>query len=242
MIRRGRPATPSRRAARPTGGPRAGPSGPGGTGGGGTGADRTRTVLWRIHAASALLVVPQFAVATFALVFLVDAHGLGPVTAGRLLAIAQACGAFSRLGAGVWSDRVGSRMRPMRLLAVATALILAALAAGAAVRAPWAVAALFAAVIVSVSTNGLAFTAVAEHAGSAWAGRALGIQNTGQNAFAAATPPVLAAVIGTAGYPAAFGMVAVFPLAAAGLVPVGGERLAYARTARAPAPDVPAGR
>jgi MFS family permease len=162
-------------------------------------------VLWRIHAASALLVVPQFAVATFALVFLVDAHGLEPVTAGRLLAIAQACGAFSRLGAGVWSDRVGSRMRPMRALAVATALILAALAAGAAVRAPWAVAALFAAIIISASTNGLAFTAVAEHAGPSWAGRALGIQNTGQNAFGAVTPPVLAAVIGAGGYSAAFG-------------------------------------
>ena len=202
----------------------------------------TSTVLWRIHAASALLVVPQFAVATFALVFLVETHGLEPVTAGRLLAVAQACGAFSRLGAGVWSDRVGSRMRPMRALALATALTLATLAGGAAVRAPWAIAALFAAVIVSVSTNGLAFTAVAEHAGSAWAGRALGIQNTGQNAFAAATPPVLAAVIGAVGYPAAFGMVALFPLAAAALVPVGGERLAYARMARATAPDVPAGR
>jgi MFS family permease len=199
-------------------------------------------VLWRIHAASALLVVPQFAVATFALVFLVDAHGFGPVMAGRLLAIAQACGAFSRLGAGVWSDRVGSRMRPMRLLAVATALILAALAAGAAVRAPWAIAALFAAVIVSVSTNGLAFTAVAEHAGSSWAGRALGIQNTGQNALAAATPPVLAAVIGAVGYAAAFGMVAVFPLAAAALVPVSGERRAATLAAREAAPDVPAGR
>ena len=119
----------------------------------------------------------------------------------------------------------------MRALAVATALILAALAAGAAVRAPWAVAVLFAAVIISVSTNGLAFTAVAEHAGSSWAGRALGIQNTGQNAFAAATPPVLAAVIGAAGYAVAFGVVALFPLAAAGLVPVSEERRAAARAA-----------
>ena len=202
----------------------------------------TRTVLWRIHAASALLVVPQFAVATFALVFLVEAHGLEPVTAGRVLAVAQACGAFSRLGAGVWSDRVGSRMRPMRALALATAVTLAALAAGAAVRAPWAVAVLFAAVIVSVSTNGLAFTAVAEHAGPSWAGRALGIQNTGQNALAAATPPVLAAVIGAAGYATAFGMVALFPLAAAALVPVGGERRAAARATRAGAPDLAAGR
>jgi MFS family permease len=205
------------------------------------GPHRTAIILWRIHAASALLVVPQFAVTTFALVFLVDAHGLGPVTAGRILAVAQACGAFSRLGAGVWSDRVGSRMRPMRALAVATALILAALAAGAAVRAPWAVAVLFAAVIISVSTNGLAFTAVAEHAGSSWAGRALGIQNTGQNAFAAATPPVLAAVIGAAGYAVAFGVVALFPLAAVGLVPVSEERRAAARASRAGPPPGPAG-
>ncbi|HEY8043297.1 MAG TPA: MFS transporter [Streptosporangiaceae bacterium] len=224
------PARPPRHAQAAGGSPyRAGPGG-------------TRTVLWRIHAASALLVVPQFAVATFALVFLVEAHGLEPVTAGRLLAVAQACGAFSRLGAGVWSDRVGSRMRPMRVLALATAVILAALAAGAAIRAPWAAAVLFAAVIVSVSTNGLAFTAVAEHAGPSWAGRALGIQNTGQNALAAATPPVLAAVIGAAGYATAFGVVALFPLAAAALVPVGGERCAAAGAIRAGAPDLAAGR
>lgn len=120
----------------------------------------------------------------------------------------------------------------MRVLALATAVTLAALAAGAAIRAPWSVVALFAAVIVSVSTNGLAFTAVAEHAGPSWAGRALGIQNTGQNAFAAATPPVLAAVIGAVGYAAAFGMVGLFPLAAAALVPVGGERHAAAGPAQ----------
>jgi sugar phosphate permease len=180
-------------------------------------------VLWRIHSASALLVVPQFAVATFALVFLVDQHGWAAPAAGRLLAIAQVCGAAGRLGAGYWSDRAGSRMRPMRILALATALVLLALAAGAATRSPLAVAALLVAAVASVSTNGLAFTAVAEHAGSSWAGRALGIQNTGQNAFAAATPPVLAALIGGAGYGVAFGAVALFPLAAAAFVPVSAE-------------------
>jgi hypothetical protein len=83
---------------------------------------------------------------------------------------------------------------------------------------------------------------VAEHAGASWAGRALGIQNTGQNALAAATPPVLAAVIGAAGYATAFGVVALFPLAAAALVPVGGERRAAALAARAAVPLRPAGR
>lgn len=180
-------------------------------------------VLWRIHSASALLVVPQFAVATFALVFLVDQHGWSAPGAGRLLAVALACGAASRLGAGYWSDRSGSRMRPMRILAIGTAVILLALAAGAATSSPLAVAALLLAAVVSVSTNGLAFTAVAEFAGSSWAGRALGIQNTGQNAFAAATPPVLAVVIGGTGYAAAFGAVALFPLVAAAFIPVSAE-------------------
>ena len=92
--------------------------------------------------------------------------------------------------------------------------------------------------VLAVSTNGLSFTAVAEHAGSSWAGRALGVQNTGQNALAAATPPALAAVIGAAGYPAGFGIVVLFPLAAAALLPVHAERDGIT----APAAAVPAGR
>src|ERR1700730_11145836 len=83
-------------------------------------------MLWRIHAASALLVVPQFTVATFALVYLVDARGWPAAQAGRVLAVAALCGAASRLAAGYWSDRAGSRMGPMRILAVATGLIVAA--------------------------------------------------------------------------------------------------------------------
>ncbi|HXZ64741.1 MAG TPA: MFS transporter [Streptosporangiaceae bacterium] len=181
-------------------------------------------VLWRIHAASALLVVPQFTVATFALVFLVDARGWTALAAGRLLAVAQIGGAASRLGAGYWSDRVGSRMRPMRLLAVSIAIGIAALAAAAAAGASAAVPILLACSVVAVSTNGLAFTAVAEYAGSAWAGRALGIQNTGQNALAAATPPVLALAIGSIGFGGAFAVVAAVPIAAAALVPVRAER------------------
>jgi sugar phosphate permease len=180
-------------------------------------------VLWRIHAASALLVVPQFTVATFALVYLVDARGWTALAAGRLLALAQVCGAGSRLGAGYWSDRVGSRMRPMRILAVTTGAGMVALAAAAAAGSSIAVPVLLACGVVAVSTNGLAFTAVAEYAGSSWAGRALGIQNTGQNALAAATPPVLALAIGSIGFGASFAVVAAFPLVAAALVPVSAE-------------------
>ena len=181
-------------------------------------------VLWRIHLASALLVVSQFTVSTFALVFLVQARGWSAPDAGRLLAVGQALGAGARLGAGYWSDRSGSRMRPMRILAVSTGVAMLALAGAAAAHSPVAVAVLLACGLVAVSTNGLAFTAVAEYAGSAWAGRALGIQNTGQNALAAATPPVLALSIAAIGFGGSFAVVALFPLVAAFVVPVAAER------------------
>jgi sugar phosphate permease len=200
--------------------------------GGSGGAGRRRTspyrqpLLWRIHAASALLVVPQFTVATFALVYLIDARHWDATGAGRLLAVAQLFGAAARLGAGYWSDRVGSRMRPMRILAVSTAAGMLALAAATAAGSSLAVPILLACAVVAVSTNGLAFTAVAEYAGSGWAGRALGIQNTGQNALAAATPPVLALAIGSIGFGGSFAIVAAFPVVAAALVPVSAERAA----------------
>jgi sugar phosphate permease len=202
------------------------------------GSPYRQPVLWRIHAASALLVVPQFTVATFALVFLVDARGWTALAAGRLLAGAQVCGAASRLGAGYWSDRAGSRMRPMRILAVSTGIGMLALAAAAGAGWRAAVPVLLACGVVAVSTNGLAFTAVAEYAGSAWAGRALGVQNTGQNALAAATPPVLALAIGSIGFGASFAVVAAFPLIAAAFVPVAAEATA-ARSAGDRAPDEP---
>jgi sugar phosphate permease len=186
-------------------------------------------VLWRIHAASALLVVPQFTVATFALVFLVDTRGWHAAAAGSLLAVAAVAGGASRLAAGYWSDRVGSRMGPMRILALATTAVLLALALTAVSAPALAVPVLLAAAVLVVSTNGLAFTAVAEYAGPAWAGRALGVQNTGQNALAALTPPVAALLIAAAGYPAAFAAAGVLPLAAAALVPLAAERAAARR-------------
>ncbi|MER7005315.1 MFS transporter [Dactylosporangium sp. NPDC000555] len=182
--------------------------------------------LWRIHAASALLVIPQFTVTTFTLVFLTDTRGWTALGAGYLLAGAQACGALGRLGAGYWSDRTGSRLRPVRIIAISTGVGMLVLAASAAAGSSLAVPVLLFLAVVAVSSNGLSFTAVAEYAGSAWAGRALGIQTTSQNALAAATPPVLAVTIGAAGFAPSFALVAAFPLIAAMLVPVTAERSA----------------
>src|SRR5439155_1487474 len=52
--------------------------------------------LARVHLASAMLVVPQFAVATFTLVYLVDQRGWDPAAAGRLIFGFLVAGALGR--------------------------------------------------------------------------------------------------------------------------------------------------
>jgi sugar phosphate permease len=179
--------------------------------------------LWRIHAASAMLVVPQFAIAAFGLEYLVSRQHWAAAAAGGFMAAIQATGAVGRLGSGYWSDRVGSRLRPMRQLAVASAAILLLAALGDA-EAPWlVVAAMAVGAVITVADNGLGYTATAEIAGHAWAGRALGAQNTGQNVAAALTPPVLGLVIGSGGYAIAFACAAICPVLAIFLTPVAAE-------------------
>ena len=179
--------------------------------------------LGRVHLSSAMLVVPQFAVATFTLVYLVGQRHWDAAFAGRVIFAFQVAGAAGRIASGVWSDRVRSRLRPMRQLAVASALLMIALAVGAGVHGAWIVVAFALGAVVTVADNGLAYTAVAELAGSDWSGRALGVQNTVQNIAAVATAPLLAAVIGDARYALGFGLVAAFPVAAALIVPVSAE-------------------
>lgn len=186
--------------------------------------------LWRIHAASGLLVIPQFAVTVFAFDYLVNALGWSITDAGALLAATQLAGAGSRLLVGWWSDRAGSRLGPMRLVALTIGLSMAALATLALLGTAVAVAALAFAAVVTVTSNGLAFTAVAERAGPRWAGRALGVQNTFQNVIATLVATPLALLIsaaggGATGYALAFAAVVIFPFVASALIPVGSERI-----------------
>jgi MFS family permease len=111
------------------------------------------------------------------------------------IAVANFAGALTRIAAGKWSDLAGSRLRPMRQLAAAIAVILGLTAIGTVWRSPFGAAALLVAAAVTVSTNGLASAAVAEIAGMSWAGRALGVQNSAQNIASAATPPLMAQLI-----------------------------------------------
>ena len=180
---------------------------------------RGGTFLSRIHGVSVLLVVPQFLVWTFALVWLIDDRHWSPGAAGSLVAVAQVFGAVGRIGVGVLSDRVGSRTVVLRRVAVVAVATMAALGLTAGLDSPVSVVLLVAATMVTVADNGLAFTAVAERAGPFWSGRALGVQNTVQYLTAAVCGPIAGAAIGTWGHPATFAVAAAFPLVAIPLVP-----------------------
>ena len=181
---------------------------------------RESLFLTRIHLLSALLVVPQFTLSIFGLIWLITGLHWNVAAAGAVVAAAQFVGALGRIGVGVVSDRVGSRTRVLRWVAVSGVLVMLALAGCGG--AHWAAASavvLIVASTVSVADNGLSFTSVAEAAGPSWSGKALGIQNTGQFIAAAAVGPGIGALITVVGYPVAFALVALTPLAALPLVP-----------------------
>jgi MFS family permease len=181
---------------------------------------RRDTTLLRIHLVSVLLVVPQFALAIFGFAWFVVELGWSPVAAGIVVAIAQLLGAGGRIAVGILSDRLGSRLRPLRWVAIAGVGAMLVTAGAGAMH--WTIAAAAFYVIascVSVADNGLAFTSVAELAGPHWSGRALGAQNTGQFLAASVVGPAIGALIAVVGYPAAFAISAMAPLIATPLVP-----------------------
>jgi MFS family permease len=180
---------------------------------------RGTSALWRIHATSALLMMPQTVTVTFMLVWLIKDHHWSVAKAGALVTISQLLGALGRIAVGRWSDRVGSRMRPVRIIAIATAASLFLLAFADHHSWRFEVPLMIAVSVFAVLDNGLEATAITEFAGPFWSGRALGAQNTTQRLTAAAGPPLFGVLITAAQYPPAWALCGLFPLAAVPLVP-----------------------
>ncbi|WAE75772.1 MFS transporter [Streptomonospora nanhaiensis] len=183
------------------------------------GSPYRRRPIWRVHGVSMLLGVPQVALMTYAVVYLVQEQGWDAPAAGAVVAAAQVPGAAGRLLLGIRSDRTGDRMRPVRWLAAVSGVCLVLLALLPGVWDRTAVPLLLACLVLTMWHNGLTFTAVAEIAGTAWAGRALAVQNWLQAVSTTLTPVLMAAVITTAGLPAVFAASAVFSAAAVAVAP-----------------------
>jgi sugar phosphate permease len=180
---------------------------------------RQTSLLWRIHAVSMLLVIPQFTVSTFGLVWLVTQLHVPSLAAGVTIGVSQFAGALGRIGVGLLSDRVGSHLRPLRWVSLAAVAVMLLMALASSFGSVAAGIVLVVAAVITVADNGLAYTSVAEIAGPFWSGRALGAQNTGQFLAASIVGPAVGALIGWVGYPLAFAAVALCPAIASPLVP-----------------------
>jgi sugar phosphate permease len=174
--------------------------------------------LWLLGASGGLYLVPQVAIAGFLVLFLHDERGLSTQAAATVLAGIQLIAIPLRIGIGRWSDVAGDRIGPLRLGGLAGSVTMAGVAA--VLDAPtWVVVVAFVlAGAVSMTWNGLSFTAAAELAGRARSGAAIGFQQTVLSVTAAVSPPAFAGMVEASSWQAAFAVVALFPLA--GVLPL----------------------
>ena len=149
--------------------------------------------MWLLSLGSWLYLVAQISTMTFVVLFLHVHRGVSTRHAGYVLAVIQVIAVGARIGAGRWSDRVGSRLRPLFLLGLALTATMAA--ATAVVDAPLAVVVpvFVVAGVLGLSWNGLSFTAAAETAGTSRSGAAIGFQQTVLGVGVAVVPILFAA-------------------------------------------------
>ena len=173
---------------------------------------------WRLGAGSGLMVLAQGSMLGFLVLYLVDVHHMGAASAAAVLAAAQLLGAVGRVRAGRISDKEQRRIAPMRRRGLASGGLLLVLAVTSAVwagspgwfAAPIAVAA----AVATMTWNGLSFTAAGEIAGKAKAGTAMSLQNTVVAVGSAIGAPAFGASVDLVGWPLAYAVLAIGPLAA----------------------------
>jgi predicted MFS family arabinose efflux permease len=168
--------------------------------------------IWTVSLGSAAVVLAQISLLSFIALYLHEERGWSVTAAALALAAVQLGGAVARVAAGVWSDRSGSRLRPLRLIALWSSIALAAAAALLSAGDAAAAAGLAVAAVLSMAGNGVSFAAVAEMTGADRVGTALGLQNTVLAVAVAVASPLFGAMVGLVSWTAAFAITAAFPL------------------------------
>jgi MFS family permease len=149
----------------------------------------------------------------FVVLYLHDERGMGKGQAAAVLGAVQVVAVVMRVGAGRWSDMLRTRIVPLARIGIAMTVALAL--ATALLKAPLAllVPAFVVAGSLTMAWNGVAFAAVAELAGRARSGAALGVQQTVLSLGGVAAPLAFAAVVSASSWSLAYGLAAAFPLA-----------------------------
>jgi MFS family permease len=168
--------------------------------------------LWWLCGGSSFYVAAQIAVTGFVVLFLHDERGFSPGEAAAVLGGVQALATVLRIATGRWSDMIGSRLVPLRIVGLASSVTLALAAAVLDGPSVLLVPAFVLAGGLSMSWNGLSFTAAAELAGRGRSGAAIGMQQTALSAAGAFVPPAFAALVASTSWRVGFALAAVFPL------------------------------
>jgi sugar phosphate permease len=160
--------------------------------------------LWLLAWAGGLYLVAQLAVTGFVVLYLHDERDFSNQEAGAVLAAMQAIAIVVRILLGRWSDVLGDRIFPLRLVGTASGIALAATALLLDAPTEVVVTSFILAGTLGMSWNGLAFAGAAEIAGRARSGAALGFQQTVLSATAAVASPVFAAAVDATSWRIAF--------------------------------------
>jgi sugar phosphate permease len=174
--------------------------------------------MWRLSSASALLSTAQICLVGFAVLFLHEARGLSTVAAAGVVACVQVVGAAMRVASGHWSDRVGSRLLPLRRVCLALGVAVGITTALTSAPLYLLLPALAVTGGLAMGWNALSFTAAAELAGHSRSGAALGLQQTALSVWAAAAAPAFALVVADTSWRAGFALVALSAFAAHALL------------------------
>jgi sugar phosphate permease len=166
--------------------------------------------MWLLGSGTGLYLVAQVAITGFVVLFLHEHRHVSRYAAAAVLVAIFALATAARIASGRISDRLGSRLRPLRTIGIALGLSTAGVAA--ATEAPlWLLVPLFVlAGVLSMSWNGLSYASAAEMAGYARTGAALGFQQTLLGVVVAGVPP-LVAVVATHSWRLAFLLAAAGP-------------------------------
>jgi sugar phosphate permease len=168
--------------------------------------------LWTLSVGSGLYLFGQIPLLSFAVLFLHDVHGMSVAHAGGVLAAFQAGAVLTRIGAGRLSDRLGTRLRPLRWIGLASAFGLLTTALVADGDLALVILVIVVAGAISMAWNGLSLTAAAELAGRARSGAAIGFQQTTLGVVGVVVPVLFALVVERTSYQTGFALAAIGPL------------------------------
>jgi sugar phosphate permease len=150
--------------------------------------------MWLLGTGTGLYLVAQIGITGFVVLFLHEHRHVSKYDAAAVLVAIYALATAARIGSGRISDRLGSRLTPLRNIGLALALFTAGVAAATDAPLALLIPLFLVAGVLSMAWNGLSYAAAAETAGAARTGAALGFQQTLLGVVVAGAPPAIAAV------------------------------------------------